>query len=546
MKKIGNYEVLEKIGEGGMATVYKGRQVSLNRPVAIKVLSKKLTENREIVERFNQEALIIARLTHPNIIHVIDRGVLNGMYYFIMDFVSGTDLSKIIKKGSYETNKKVEVIIQVCKALSFAHKNGITHRDIKPANILINAEGDALVSDFGIAQLFDKSEGGQQLTSDGTVMGTVAYMSPEQKVNSKNVTSASDIYSLGVVMYELFTGTPPLGRFKLPSEMNSSIPKQLENAMLKCLETKPEDRFKVADDLKDQLLEIFQGAHIEKNQKDQAMHEITNLKDKFALLDIIKEDDFGGVYLFEKKETRKLMVIKKVKNQAAGFVGSKILSKLNHKNIIPIYGVSGNKELFIIVMEYISGGSLIDRLIVAHSAKESLQMCKNICEGLSYAHTNRIIHGNLRPSNILITETGEAQITDFGLEEHYSSDKNKINWYHPAGEPKSASLDIFAAGVIFYQMLTGLEPNWEKGRLVPAGQFRQLPLKIQMIISKMTSIDPANRYENLDMIIDNIDNVLLQKKVSEKKEKTPFQKNLIIWIILFLLAAGIALLLLSR
>ena len=206
-----------------MATVYKGRQVSLNRPVAIKVLSKKLTENREIVERFNQEALIIARLTHPNIIHVIDRGVLNGMYYFIMDFVSGTDLSKIIKKGSYETNKKVEVIIQVCKALSFAHKNGITHRDIKPANILINAEGDALVSDFGIAQLFDKSEGGQQLTSDGTVMGTVAYMSPEQKVNSKNVTSASDIYSLGVVMYELFTGTPPLGRFKLPSEVKNPV-----------------------------------------------------------------------------------------------------------------------------------------------------------------------------------------------------------------------------------------------------------------------------------------------------------------------------------
>jgi len=210
-----------------MATVYKGRQVSLDRPVAIKILSKKLTENKEIVERFNREALIIARLTHPNIIHVIDRGVINGMYYFIMDFVSGTDLSKIIKKESYDTNKKVEVIIQVCKAPSFAHKNGIIHRDIKPANILINAEGDALVSDFGIAQLFDKAEGGEQLTSDGTVMGTIAYMSPEQKVNSKNVASASDIYSLGVVMYELFTGTPPLGRFKPPSEINSSIPKQL-------------------------------------------------------------------------------------------------------------------------------------------------------------------------------------------------------------------------------------------------------------------------------------------------------------------------------
>ena len=529
-----------------MATVYKGRQISLNRPVAIKILSKKLTENKDIVERFSREALIIARLAHPNIIHIIDRGVVNGRYYFIMDFVKGSDLSKVIKEGIYNSNKKIDLIIQVCKALSFAHKNGIIHRDIKPANILINAEGDALVSDFGIAQLLDKSNEEQQLTNDGAMMGTIAYMSPEQKVNARTVTSASDIYSLGVVMYEMFTGAKPLGRFKRPSEIDSNIPKQLETAMLKCLETKPEDRFKLADDLKDHLLEILQGAHIQKTQKDQALHEIANLKDKFSLLDIIKEDDFGGVYLFEKKETKKLMIIKKIINQADGFVGAKILSKLQHENIISIYGVSGNKDLFIIVIEYASGGSLKDRLIRDHPANETLKMFKGICKGLSYAHKNRVVHGNIRPSNILITETGEAKITDFGLEEHYSSDKNKVNWYHPPGEAKSYSLDIFAAGVIFYQMLTGLAPDWQKGRLVSAGKFRQLPLKIQMIVSKMTSIEPANRYENLDMIIDNIDSVLQQEEADEKKEKTPFRMNLIVWIILFLIAAGIALFLFSR
>ncbi|MDP6625415.1 MAG: serine/threonine-protein kinase, partial [Nitrospinota bacterium] len=511
-----------------------------NRPIAIKGLSKRLTENRQIVERFNQEALIIARLAHPNIIHIIDRGVVNGMYYFVMDFVKGTDFSKLIKMESFDANKNLDVIIQVCKALSFAHKNGIIHRDIKPANILINNEGDALVSDFGIAQLFDKSNDGQQLTSDGTVMGTIAYMSPEQKISSKNVTSASDIYSLGVVIYEMFTGTTPLGRFKLPSEINSSISKQLENTMLKCLETNPEDRFKLADDLKDQLLENLQGAHIEKTQKDRALHEITNLKDKFLLLDIIKEDDFGGVYLFEKKETKKLMVIKKVKSQAAGLSVAKILSKLEHNHIISIYGVSGDKDLFIIVMEYISGGSLKERLIRAHPAKEALKICRDICEALSFAHKNRIIHGNLRPSNILSTEEGEVKITDFGLEEHYSSDNNRVNWYHPPGELTSPSLDIFAVGVIFYQLFTGLNPDWQKGRLVPAGQFSQLPLKIQMIISKMTSIDPTNRYENLEMIIGKIDDALKREEAQEEKqgEKTSLP---LLWIILSLLAAGIAL-----
>lgn len=527
-----------------MATVYMGRQISLNRPVAIKVLSKRLTKSKEIVERFNREALIIARLTHPNIIHIIDRGVVDGMYYFIMDFVEGTDLSKIIKKGSYDTNKKVDTLIQICKALSFAHKNGIIHRDIKPANILIDAEGHALVSDFGIAQLYDKGEDGSQLTSDGIVMGTIAYMSPEQKENSKNVTAASDIYSLGVVMYEIFTGTTPLGLFKPPSKINSSISKQLEDAILKCLETKPEDRFNLADDLKDHLLEIFKGAHIQKAQKDQALRVITNLKDKFALLDVIKIDDFGGVYLFENKETKKLMVIKKVNKHANAFAVAKILSKLKHKNIISIYGVSGDKDLFIIVMEYVSGGSLRDRLVKAHSAKESLEMCRDICEGLSYAHKNRIIHGNLRPNNILITETGEVKITDFGLEEHYSSDKDRINWYRPSGEPKSPSSDIFAAGVLFYQMLTGLSPDWQKGRLVPAGQFKQLPLKIQTLIYKMTSIDPANRYDNLTMIIDKINSVLEKKESrEEKKEKMSLRTIL---IILFLLAAGIALFFLIR
>ena len=171
-------------------------------------------------------------------------------------------------------------------------------------------------------------------------------------------------------------------------------------------------------------------------------------------------------------------------------------------------------------------------------------MFRDICEGLSHAHKNRVIHGNLRPSNVLITETGKTKVTDFGLKDHYSSDKNKINWYRPAGEPKSTSLDIFAVGVIFYQILTGLEPNWSKGRLVLASQFRQLPIKIQMIILRMTSIDPADRYDNLTMIIDKINSVLEQKESREDiKEKMPLRTIL---IILFFLAAGIAVFFLTR
>ncbi len=526
MKKIGNYEIIGKIGEGGMAVVYKGRQISLNRPVAIKVLSKKLTEHKQIVERFNQEALIIAKLAHPNIIHIIDRGVINGMYYFVMDFIEGTDFAQIIKSGKYDTNKYVDVIIQVCKALSYAHKNGIIHRDIKPGNILIDSEGNTMVADFGIAQLFDQQTGGGQLTQDGAVLGTIAYMSPEQKVNSKNVTSATDIYSLGVVMYQMLTGTTPLGRFKLPSEINPKVSKPLENIILKCLGTDIEDRFKSAEEMKDRLLELLQGAHIQDNQKEKALQGIKSFQEKFALLDIIKETNFGAVYLFEKKENKEMMVIKKAKNQKKGLAGAKILSKLKHKSLVRIYGVSGDERLFIIVMEYISGGSLKDRLIQAHSGKAALRTCREISEGLLFAHQNKVIHGNLRPSNILISQKGEAKITDFGLEEHYTSGEDKTNWYFPSGESPSLSTDIFSAGVIFYEMFTGEIPKWQAEKLIPADNFKRLPLKVRMMITKMISLEQSDRYGDFGKIINVIDNILKPQK--KKKGNKIFLMVLII------------------
>ena len=262
MQTIGAYEVMEKVGEGGMAVVYKSRQPSLDRSVAIKVLSNKLADDPESVERFNRESLIIAKLSHPNIIHVIDRGITDGSPYFVMDFVEGKTLAYLIQEGNTDRTTKLDIIMQVCKALSYAHKNGVIHRDIKPANILIDHDNNAMVSDFGIAQLFSDGDDSEPLTKEGIVMGTPAYMSPEQKLNTSQVTSATDLYSLGAVMFELFTGMKPLGRFKAPSEINPEIPEALNEIILKCLEPEPENRFGSVDEIRDQLLTILQGAHL--------------------------------------------------------------------------------------------------------------------------------------------------------------------------------------------------------------------------------------------------------------------------------------------
>ncbi len=272
MAQLGDYELVEKIGEGGMAMVYKAVQGSLGRAVAIKVLSRMLTEDPEVVECFNRESMIIARLNHPNIIHVIDRGIADAVPYFVMEFVEGTHLGKVIAEGKYDFHQKVDVIIQMCKALAYAHKNGVIHLDIKPANILIDTEGNVMVADFGIAHLFVAGEAAES----APVMGTPSYMSPEQKKGGAGVTMASDIYSLGVVMYELFTGKKPVVGV-LPSAIDRKIPRRLDEIIVNCLRSDPADRFISADAIKDALLAFLQGAHIGKEQKEHAVEGFKNL-----------------------------------------------------------------------------------------------------------------------------------------------------------------------------------------------------------------------------------------------------------------------------
>ena len=515
MKKIGGYEVIEKLGEGGMGTVYKGRQVSLDRPVAIKVLSEKLADHNEVLERFKRESLIIARLNQPNIIHVIDRGITpSGRPYFVMEYVEGTDLAQVIRQGNFGINQKLDVIIQVCKALSYAHRNRVIHRDIKPANVLIDTEGNALVLDFGIAKFF--GSGGYQTHTD-MVMGTMEYMSPEQQIDTSRVTAASDLYSLGAVMYELFTGVKPLERFKRPSEIDPTIARPLEEVILLCLESNPEDRFASADEIRERLLKLLQGAHLPSDQKDRASRVLAKVEDKFALLDVIKEDRYGAVYLYEDKVDHRLLVIKKQTNTGAGLSEARLLTTLKHKNIVNILGASGNERLFIIVMEYVSGGSLKDRLIRPLPLRDAVRTAREICEGLSFAHKNRIVHGNLRPSNILLSESGKVKITDFGLNEHYASGEVDENWYNVGEEPRSPRADIFAVGMIFYQMLTGSLAVWNKAQIVPHVNFNRLPVKLQGIVTRMLSREQDARYDSFDEAIVEIDRLLAVYKEKSKR-----------------------------
>ncbi len=496
-RRIGSFEIVEKIGEGGMCTVYRARQASLDRPVAVKVLKEKLGNNPEVRERFERESLIVARLNHPNIIHVVDRGITtDGAPYFVMEYLDGTDLAQALVQGALNRTHRIEIAIQVCRALAYAHKNGVIHRDIKPANILLDLEGNAIVLDFGIAKLVGATATDE--TRSDLVLGTLAYMSPEQQTGDHPVAAASDLYSLGVVLYEMVTGTKPFGLFRRPSEIDPTVSPELDAVIRRCLEPEPSARFASADELRDRLLEILQGAHLGTEQRNRAATGLDRVREKFALLDVIREEPTGAVYLYQDRVDHGLFVIRKRLGSGAGLTEAKLLAALEHRRIANVHGASGDPRLFIVVTEYLTGGSLRDRLLQPLPVSEALRIGREAAEGLAFAHRNRITHGSLRPGNLLFTDTESVKVADFGFDEHAPAAKDP---YNPFNEPRSAAADILALGIILHQITTGVMPAWVDGLLSLYPQFLRLPPEVRETLAGMLARSPAGRISSCDQVV---------------------------------------------
>jgi len=245
-----NLEIQAMIGCGGMGAVYRARQPELDRTVAVKILPQ-VTENAEAYEqRFLREARALARLNHPNIVTVFDFGKSQGLYYFVMEYIDGVTLRDAISGGKLTAKDALAIVSQLCDSLQFAHEEGIVHRDIKPENILIDQRGRVKVADFGLAKLVGQdADGEKNLTGTQQVMGTMRYMAPEQMSGSKQVDHRADIYSLGVVFYELLTGELPLGWFAPPSK-KATIDVRLDEVVLRTLESEPGRRYQHASELK--------------------------------------------------------------------------------------------------------------------------------------------------------------------------------------------------------------------------------------------------------------------------------------------------------
>jgi len=266
------YQVVGRLGSGGMAEVYEAFDRVLGRTVAVKVLHPTYSRDPNFVARFRREAQAAANLTHPNIVAVYDWGQLRDTYYIVMEKVEGESLKDLInRQGALPLSLAIDIAKQVASALSFAHKRGVIHRDIKPHNILLTEDGTAKVADFGIAQADSTS-----LTQEGMVVGTAQYISPEQ-AEGLPATEASDVYSLGVVMFEMLTGTSPFqGETPVavalkhlqepvpsPRALNPEVPEEVEAIIFRCLAKNPLDRYQSALELKADLERIEKGLPVE-------------------------------------------------------------------------------------------------------------------------------------------------------------------------------------------------------------------------------------------------------------------------------------------
>ena len=262
-------DALELIGHGGMGAVYKARQTKLDRLVAVKIIRPETTTDPAFAERFMREARTLARLNHPGIVAIHDFGEINAtaivagtgqpfagkLYYFIMEYVDGANLRQLMQTGQLSPELAVTIVPQVCEALQFAHDEGVVHRDIKPENILLDSKGRVKIADFGLAKIATGS--GEEWTLTGThqVMGTPRYMAPEQMAGSRTIDHRADIYSLGVVFYEMLTGTVPAGHFAPPSQ-KSNIDSRLDEVVLRAMASEPERRFQAARDLRSSVEQI--------------------------------------------------------------------------------------------------------------------------------------------------------------------------------------------------------------------------------------------------------------------------------------------------
>jgi len=548
----GRYEILKMLGEGGMGTVYKAKDRELDRLVALKVIRPEYANHPETIRRFKQELILARQITHRNVIRIFDLGIADSFKFITMDYVEGRDLSKILSdKGKFSVSDGCEIVRQICSGLEAAHSEGVVHRDLKPQNIMLDAQGRVYLMDFGLARSMELVG----MTRTGALIGTPTYMSPEQARGEK-ADVRTDVFALGVIFYELLTGKRPykdepmmatlVRRTKElatpPSQVDSSIPQPISDIVMKCLQIKTDLRYQSAEEiLRD--LNLILPAQSSSGQSasmlgPQAFSSGSFFGPRYRIESLLGEGGMGKVYKAQDGELRRTVALKLVRPELASDPSSMdrlkqeilLASKVSHKNILRIHDLGDVAGLKFISMAFVDGRDL--HQIIAAEGKlpvpRAVRITRQLCLALEAAHSEGVIHRDLKPQNVLVDQEDQVFVSDFGLakslEVHASmmTSNGEVNGtprYMSPEQVESGPVDhrsdLYSLGLILYEMVTADLPFQSDSVLQamyqrvtqspksPKTMNPDLPDYLVNIIMRCLEKDPAQRYQHArDILVD--------------------------------------------
>ncbi len=481
--KIGRYEIIGNIGRGGFAIVYLAQDPLLDRKVAIKLLQRPSEQqlgamsasSKTVYERFQNEARTMVQLEQGGIVQVYDFGEHEGQPYLVMRYMPGGTLADRLAAGPLPLAEVQEILQRLCEALDFVHEYGFMHRDLKPQNILFDEKGHACLADFGIARLADN-------TQSTAIVGTLKYMAPEQ-FRDEPIGTYTDMYQLGVILYEMLTGFPPYeasstaGLIKkllddpvpAASYKNPELPFRCDQVVAQAMAKRPDDRYTSASALW-QAFDTAVQTHQTATQED-GIEKIG----RYHVKEVIGHGGMAVVYRAHDPQFNRNVAIKLLSNQALEAYDfrdrfareAQLLAQLEHRAIVPVYDFGEHNGEPYLVMRLMTGGTLYDRLLEWQlDIAEINKIVQSICSALTKIHENGLIHRDVKPANILFDEDGAAYLADFGIAHIVEGRHSTVQFATPQytspeqlnDEPLDQRTDIYQMGIVLYEMLTGSAP----------------------------------------------------------------------------------------
>ena len=559
------FDVVRQLGFGGMGAVYQVKDRITGQDRALKVMLPSLLKNEAAQQRFVDEVAISQELVHEGVVRVYDLGEdrQRGIRFFTMEYIEGRTLHRLLNErgGKLPLDEALHVARQLCLVLDYAHRFTV-HRDLKPQNIMVKNDWSIKVLDFGLAKLMSPG----RLTKSSMALGTAYYQAPEQSVKLAKLDQRADLYSAGIILYQLLTGRIAIGRVKAPSQLDPAIPKALDDVVLTCIEPEPEDRYTNAAGL---LAELDRVASASGRQspalgasEEDGRAEARSSPDAVGVVrasaararqdglvggtlgdyEILGELGRGGmgvVYKAHEKTLRRVVALKVLPDDLSRkgeFVQrfmreARAAAQLVHPNIAVVYTAGEIDGLHYIAMQYVQGRTLSEEIAERgpFEAEEALAITRDAAKALGDAHAHGIVHRDVKPQNIMIDTSGHVRVMDFGLAgllaersgvsrpgmplgtPHYMSPEQM------RGETTDARTDMYSLGITLYEMLAGRPPFDADSDMAlmykllnePLPNLRErnpgIPFEIVRVVERMTAKEAEERYASMVELCADLD-----------------------------------------